>query len=132
MPGFDGTGPQGLGPRTGGGFGFCPPNVGPAPYPAVGYGFGYRGFGVGRGGWPWGGGRGRAWGGGRGGWWGGYAFAQPVPPAAFGTAAPTPYPGEAESIRQQLDFLSQQSEALRARLEELENQETRENPSETA
>ncbi len=25
MPGLDGTGPEGKGPRTGGGFGYCPP-----------------------------------------------------------------------------------------------------------
>lgn len=34
MPGFDGTGPAGLGPRTGGGRGFCPP-----------MGLGVRGYG---------------------------------------------------------------------------------------
>jgi hypothetical protein len=39
MPRFDKTGPQGLGPRTGRGFGWCPPA----------YGFG-RGFGRG---WAW-------------------------------------------------------------------------------
>lgn len=27
MPGLDGTGPRGEGPRTGRGFGLCPPNV---------------------------------------------------------------------------------------------------------
>jgi hypothetical protein len=37
MPGFDGTGPAGIGPFTGGGRGFCAVKV-PA-YPA--YGFGY-------------------------------------------------------------------------------------------
>ena len=56
MPGGDGTGPMGHGSRTGGGFGFCPPGVGPAysPYPV---------YGVGRGGLPRGGGRGggRGW-----------------------------------------------------------------------
>ena len=96
MPGFDGTGPMGMGPRTGGGRGFCPPVAGYAPYggysysaypyggyPYSGYPFGgqpygfypYGGypfaFGVGRGGFPRGGGRGRAFGGGRGRsrWW---------------------------------------------------------------
>ena len=38
MPGFDGTGPSGLGPMTGRGLGFCHPRA-PQPY---GYG---RGFG---------------------------------------------------------------------------------------
>ena len=43
MPGFDGTGPLGYGPRTGGGFGYCSPVSGPAPYrgsyPWFGVGF---------------------------------------------------------------------------------------------
>ena len=78
MPGFDGTGPKGQGPRTGGGRGFCSTGIGATPQ--SGYGFphwGYRtqgypyasGFGVGRGGSPRGGGRGRAFGGGRGRRW---------------------------------------------------------------
>jgi hypothetical protein len=90
MPGFDGTGPMGMGPMTGGGRGFCAMPIG--PYGPYGYGTGsfqysqpfspyYGGayapplygrpfygpiFGVGRGGIPFGGGRGRAFGGGRG------------------------------------------------------------------
>ena len=62
MPGFDGTGPLGRGPRTGGGFGYCPPVAG---MPVGGYGSRVM-YGAGRGGYPYGGGRGRAWGGGRG------------------------------------------------------------------
>lgn len=42
MPGFDGTGPGGYGPRTGGGFGYCSPWLG----------YGYQNEG------RWGGGRG--------------------------------------------------------------------------
>ena len=38
MPGFDGTGPRGMGPMTGGGRGFCASPVGSA-------GIGYRGRG---------------------------------------------------------------------------------------
>ena len=79
MPGFDGTGPRGQGPRTGGGRGFCSPGIGAAPYSGY-YHWGYptqgnpyaSGFGVGRGGFPRGGGRGRTFGGGRGRgrcWW---------------------------------------------------------------
>jgi hypothetical protein len=77
MPGFDGTGPMGLGPMTGGGRGFCAilyRSYGPyaygirAPYypPSGIYPFYGPVFGVGRGGLPWGGGRGRCFGGGRG------------------------------------------------------------------
>ena len=78
MPGFDGTGPGGQGPLTGGGFGYCnpaarrqwPPVWGPvggyrvpySPYPGPVYV-------LGRGGLPRGGGRGRGFGGGRGRGW---------------------------------------------------------------
>jgi len=55
MPGFDGTGPAGMGPGTGGRRGNCPPSSYVAP-----------GYGAGRGGRPGGCGRGRARGGGRG------------------------------------------------------------------
>jgi hypothetical protein len=77
MPGFNGTGPMGQGPMTGGGRGFCAmPYRGYTPY-----GYGFRTayypptgmcpsygcvFGAGRGGLPWGGGRGRVFGGGGG------------------------------------------------------------------
>jgi hypothetical protein len=82
MPGFDGTGPRGMGPMTGGGRGFCA-----MPYRGYSrYGYGFQApyntstgtdpfygpvFGAGRGGLPWGGGRGRVFGGGRGfrRWW---------------------------------------------------------------
>jgi hypothetical protein len=37
MPGFDGTGPRGMGPMTGGGRGLCNPYG-----PGYGMGFGYR------------------------------------------------------------------------------------------
>jgi len=53
MPGFDGTGPRGMGPMTGGGRGFCSPwGIGAALRgygvpPAVGYGYPYyRGAGA--------------------------------------------------------------------------------------
>lgn len=45
MPGFDRTGPMGEGPRTGGGFGYCGPNVGAGSF--GGFGF-VGGFGRGR------------------------------------------------------------------------------------
>lgn len=79
MPGFDGTGPMGKGPITGGGRGFCALLYRPygygfraSYYPPTGmyppyYGSPFYGplFGAGRGGLPWGGGRGRVFGGGR-------------------------------------------------------------------
>jgi len=37
MPGFDGTGPGGMGPMTGGGRGFCNPLGGGAAYRGYGY-----------------------------------------------------------------------------------------------
>jgi len=55
MPGFNGKGPRGEGPMTGGGRGYCVSDISDN-----------RPAGVGRGGFPRGGGRGRAWGGGRG------------------------------------------------------------------
>ncbi len=84
MPGFDGTGPMGMGPMTGGGRGWCNPYGPlfsgyaprgyqwwrfPLPYggfcpPYLGLGLPYRGFGYGMG-MAWGrggiGGRGMAW-----------------------------------------------------------------------
>jgi hypothetical protein len=79
MPGFDGTGPRGMGPMTGGGRGFCAmPYRGyrfdfhVTDYPPIGmhpsYSRPFYGpiFGAGHGGLPWGGGRGRVFGGGRG------------------------------------------------------------------
>lgn len=107
MPGFDGTGPLGAGPRTGGGFGYCPPYGGPAyngsPYPY---------YGVGRGGYPRGGGRGRAWGGGRG---RGYGFpAYPAYPPAY---PPAPFGGS--SPREELDFLRAQEKGIRDELDSI-------------
>ncbi|HOB17284.1 MAG TPA: DUF5320 domain-containing protein [Candidatus Methanoculleus thermohydrogenotrophicum] len=66
MPGFDGTGPMGQGPMTGGRFGYCHPatrrrwppmwgcRIPYSPHPGPVYG-------LGRGGMPRGGGRGRGW-----------------------------------------------------------------------
>ncbi len=121
MPGFDGSGPRGQGPRTGRGFGPCPPGAAPAgavgPEGVV--------YGIGRGGLPRGGGRGRGWGGGRGRW------ADTGPPPAFGYAPPGapqaygPPPPEAERamLQQQADLLRQELDAIQTRLEELERED---------
>jgi hypothetical protein len=110
MPGFDGTGPVGSGPRTGGGFGFCPPGSGP---------FFSRGlYGAGRGGFPRGGGRGRAWGGGRGRRWADYP--PPAPPAPYPAASGPASGDEAAFLREQAKGLQSELEAVRQRLEELE------------
>lgn len=114
MPAYDGTGPMGSGPRTGGGFGFCPPGSGP---------FFSRGlYGAGRGGFPRGGGRGRAWGGGRGRGWTGYPDAgitPPYPPPSGPAAA-----DEESFLREQAKGLQSELEAVRKRLEELEGRKT--------
>lgn len=105
-----------MGPRTGGGFGWCPPSYGPAPY--AGYGPVY---GVGRGGLPRGGGRGRAWGGGRG--WGWRAYAAGYAPAPYAPAwAPPSQEDELSFLNEQKKALEQEIEALRSRIEELQSQ----------
>jgi len=115
MPGFDGTGPRGQGPRTGGGFGFCGPGSGPAP---AGYASGVV-YGVGRGGIPWGGGRGRAFGGGRGRWWGArFPYAAPQYGANAPYAAPTPA-DERAFLEDELAYLEQQLAAVKNRLTEI-------------
>lgn len=117
MPRFDGTGPQGLGSRTGGGFGYCPPGAGPAP---VGYGGAY--YGVGRGGYPRGGGRERAWGAGRGFGWRTYPGAGLGPYyAPFPGAVYPPDPAaERGFLEQQTKVLQDELEAIRQRLGEIE------------
>ena len=107
MPGFDGTGPRGEGPMTGGGRGFCISNF--AERRASGF------YGAGRGGMPWGGGRGRAWGGGRG--WGrgmgrgyGWGFAAPQPSAE----------DERTYLADQLSALENEMREIKERLEKLD------------
>jgi hypothetical protein len=118
MPGFDGTGPRGLGPRTGGGFGFCAPGSGPVP---PGYGPGVV-YGVGRGGIPWGGGRGRAFGGGRG-WMWRAAFPYGAGPYWGSPAGQGPSPADEKALLEnELAYLKQQTEAIRSRLAEIEGE----------
>jgi len=113
MPGFDGTGPLGQGPRTGGGFGYCPPTTGPYYGRPVVYG-------VGRGGLPRGGGRGFAFGGGRGRgrrFWGVAPFA----PGYYPVSAPVQMTVEEEVVwlKEQSQTLQDQLNQINARIEEL-------------
>lgn len=118
MPGFDGTGPAGMGPRTGGGRGFCP-----APE------YNSPGFGAGRGGFPRGGGRGRAWGGGRG---RRYASRQQWEPEYYREYVPVRNNVEDEkeylekqtnSLENQVAYLQEQITELNKRLDELKKTE---------
>jgi len=121
MPGFDGTGPLGQGPRTGGGFGYCSPGSGPA------YGVGGFAYGVGRGGFPRGGGRGRAWGGGRG--WGWQAMSGGYPPPNWGAppvAQWTPQQ-ELEALQAQAQAMDGELQSIRQRITELESEAQKEN-----
>jgi Family of unknown function (DUF5320) len=117
MPGFNGTGPMGMGSRTGGGFGYCAPGAGPAmPVNQSAY------YGVGRGGYPRGGGRGRAWGGGRGFGRGNFpgtgpgAYYQPYAGPAY---SPAPA-AERGFLEQQARGLQDELDAVRQRLDEIE------------
>ncbi|HPZ07087.1 MAG TPA: DUF5320 domain-containing protein [Candidatus Eremiobacteraeota bacterium] len=109
MPGFDGTGPQGMGPRTGGGRGYCPP----PPYD-------YPGFGAGIGGRPWGGGRGRLWGGGRG---RRFSYRWQWEPGYYEEYAPyykRPGPEEEKVyLNEQVNFLKDQISYLQEQLQEI-------------
>ena len=111
MPGFDGTGPMGAGPMTGGGRGRCNP-----AYAGYGMGIG-RGSGYGRG-------RGfrRGFGAGCGRGFGGRAFSH-----AWGAAyAPANAPSamnprdEAGMLRDEAEYMKQELDAIQKRLEELE------------
>jgi hypothetical protein len=99
MPGFDGTGPRGMGPMTGGGRGFCSPRgIGAAfragvspPYPQVPYPF-YRGS------FPYGG-------------------AMPYEGSApYGMPFAPQMNGE-----QEVDFLKKEAQAMREQLEQIES-----------
>ena len=108
MPGFDGTGPRGMGPMTGGGRGFCSPwSIGRM------YGFG-RGYGFRRG---YGFGRGYRFG-------MGMPYAGPAPYSYAGAptgAVPGAYPYAPQMTREQeLNFLRSQAEAIKGQLEQID------------
>ena len=100
MPGFDRTGPQGAGPRTGRGQGLCGAYTGREAQVSRG---------VGRGGAPWGGGRGRCFGGrGMGRSWSELAGTDTLS-----------VPEETEMLKAQLAAAEEQTAAIKTRLEEL-------------
>ena len=118
MPGGDGTGPEGMGPMTGGGFGFCADPDAPG-YTPVGLGRGYRA------GW----GRGMGWG--RRGGWGRRAFG-PRLGLRRGFAAPWRQPveygppardQEAQYLKQRAEWLQGELDAISQRVGELEREE---------
>jgi hypothetical protein len=127
MPGFDGRGPMGAGPMTGGGRGFCNPAY--AGYgPVYGRGFGYgRGYGRGRGfrrGFGPGPGGGRGYGRGFGGrafypaWGAGYG-------PAYGPMYGDPYgmspEDELQMLRNEAGAIKNDLKGINKRIEELES-----------
>lgn len=109
MPGFDGTGPRGMGPMTGGGRGFCSPwGIGAAlrsgvasPYAGTPYPFYgrpgpmpfYRGYGSGQ---PW------------------------VAPGASPYTPQMTREQELEFLRDQAQMMGEQLERIQKRVQELE------------
>jgi len=110
MPNFDGTGPRGQGPFTGGGRGYC---VG---YPAAGYNNsvpGHGGFGYGRG-------LGRRYGRGQGFGRGfGRRWAAPYVSGPYGSEISPK--AEAESLKEQARFMQDEITAINQRIKELES-----------
>jgi len=98
MPGFDGTGPRGMGSMTGGGRGFCSPwGIGAALRgygisPRMGYGYPY------------------------------YSGAMPSPFYGAPVTAPRAVPFAPQMTpEQELDFLKNQTQAMRGQLEQIES-----------
>ena len=112
MPGFDGTGPNGMGPMTGGGRGFCAAPVSGAGRPAGRRFFGYgRGFG--------GGGRGF---GGRGRGFRNMYYATGLPGRAGWGGYYDPYYGSQElPAKDELSMLQEEADMLKKEMEEIQN-----------
>lgn len=106
MPRFDGTGPRGVGPMTGGGRGYCNPAwAGNRPLYGrqFGYGRGYRGRGFRRGFGP---GNDRGWG--------------------YAPVYDTPYPmepsEEVNMLKTEADAMKSELDQINKRIEELEKE----------
>jgi len=124
MPGFDGTGPSGEGPMTGGARGYCNPAWAGARPPMYGRGFGYGPGGFGRGrGRGFRRGFGRWFGFGRGFDWGGY-FPGRGRGHAPGYSKPYPMtPSEELNIHKaDADALKGDLDEINRRIEELEKE----------
>ena len=115
MPGFDGTGPMGQGPMTGGGFGYCGPGNRAQSMRGFGRGRGYRGgFGPGFG-------RGRGFGRGFGGQGFQPAWGSGYDPANRGAYAMNPKE-EANMLREEADALRGELDSINSRIQDLESQ----------
>ncbi len=129
MPGFDGTGPMGAGPMTGGARGYCnPAGAANTPFYGQGYGPGYgRGYGRGRG---FGAGFGAGFGRGRG-YGRGFGWRAPYPAwgEGYGPSYGLPYQmdpseemnmlrTEAESMKRGLDEINRRIEDLEKKASE--------------
>jgi len=97
MPGFDGTGPRGMGPMTGGGRGFCSPwGIGAASRPygrfqGMGYGYPYYG-------------------------------AAPAVPGVAPFVPPMTREQELDFLRSQAEAMKEQLDQIDARIRELETE----------
>jgi len=116
MPGYDGTGPRGMGPMTGGGRGYCA-----VPGTATRFGL-RRGLGLGFGRGAWGGrgyGRGRGYGQGR------YAYGGYYDPAVRGMPAfddPASVADDRDALQEQLAAIEDHLAQIRARLQATDDQ----------
>lgn len=119
MPRGDGSGPNGMGPMTGRGAGYCAGYSTPGFANPMGRGFGGGGgFGGGRG-------RGFGFGGGRGGGWRNAYYGPAVYPGPVGPAwqpAAIPQEQELEMLKAQATQMETAMSQLRQRITELEGQ----------
>lgn len=125
MPGFDGTGPMGMGPMTGGGQGYCVGNYAPGYMNLTsGRGFGGRGRGGGRGRRNW------YYATGLSGWqraaYGYPAFGGGVAPYASPYAPQLPANEERDMLKEEADFLKQQLKDIQSRISTLEKAQAQE------